>query len=245
MAARSMPRTLRVVVWILRPLLMVLTKRDWRGAERLPEPGYVIAANHLSWTDPVLLGHWMVDHGIVPRYLAKDPLFRVPVLRRILLNTQQIPVYRGTEGAAESMRAAVDAVAAGGIVTIYPEGTMTRDPEVWPMSGRTGAVRVALATGRPLVPIVQWGPQDILFPYDKRLRLFPRRTYRVLVGEPVDLDDLGADPNEAQIVAATGRLMDALTDLLAEVRGERPTGPRIDIHTLGAPRTGYRPEEER
>lgn len=240
-----MSRTMRVIVWVLRPLLMVLTRRDWQGAEKLPEPGYIIAVNHLSWTDPVLFGHWLVDHGIPPRYLAKDPLFGVPGLGPILRATQQIPVYRGTAGAAQSLRAAIDAVNEGGILTIYPEGTMTRDPAAWPMSGRTGAVRIAHATGRPLVPVAQWGPQQILWPYAKRPRFFPRATIHVRVGDPLDLSDLGDHPTEAQIVAATERLMDAITDLQADIRGERPTTPRIDIHTLGAPRTSYRPEEER
>ncbi len=240
-----MSRTLRVIIWVLRPLLMVITRRDWQGAEKLPEPGYVIAVNHLSWTDPVLFGHWLVDHGIAPRFLAKDPLFAVPGLGAILRATQQIPVYRGTAGAAQSLRAAIDAVNEGAVLTIYPEGTMTRDPAGWPMSGRTGAVRIAHATGRPLVPIAQWGPQQILWPYARRPRLFPRATIHVRVGDPLDLSELGDHPTEAQIVAATERLMDAITDLLADIRGERPTTPRIDIHTLGTPRTSYRPEEER
>ncbi|MFD1859789.1 1-acyl-sn-glycerol-3-phosphate acyltransferase [Aeromicrobium camelliae] len=245
MPAPPMSRTMRVIIWVLRPLLMVLTRRDWQGADKLPEPGYIIAVNHLSWTDPVLFGHWLADHGIAPRYLAKDPLFRVAGLGPILRATHQIPVYRGTAGAAQSLRAAIDAVDEGGILTIYPEGTMTRDPAAWPMSGRTGAVRIAHATGRPLVPVAQWGPQQILWPYAKRPRIFPRATIHVRVGDPLDLSDLGAHPTEAQIVAATERLMDAITDLQADIRGERPTTPRIDIHTLGAPRTSYRPEEER
>lgn len=236
---------MRVVIWVLRPVLMVLTKRDWQGSEKLPEAGYVLAVNHLSWTDPILLGHWMADHGIAPRYLAKDPLFAVPLLGKVLRNTQQIPVFRGTAGAAASLRAAIEAVREGGIITFYPEGTMTRDPAAWPMSGHTGAVRVAHATGRPLVPVAQWGPQQILWPYGKRIRLLPRATIQVRVGDPLDLSDLGETPSEEQIVAATDRLMDAITDLQAQIRHERPVAPRIDVHTLRAPRTSYGPKEER
>lgn len=223
---------------------MILTKRDWRGAEKLPEPGYVLAVNHLSWTDPVLFGHWMVDHGITPRYLAKDPLFEVPLLGGLLRRTHQIPVYRGTSEAIVSLKDAITAVGSGGVVTFYPEGTMTRDAAAWPMTGRTGAVRVAHASGRPLVPVAQWGPQQIMFPYSKRVRLFPRVTIHVRVGDPLDLTELGDHPTEEQIHRATDQLMDAITELLVDIRGERPTTPRIDVRKLDPPSTRYRPEEE-
>lgn len=242
----GLPRTVRWVVRILRPLLTVVTKRDWQGAELLPsDGGYVLAPNHISHLDPILISHFMVDHGVTPRFLAKDTLFDVKVIGAIVRTAEQIPVYRSTAGAAESLRAATAAVEAGHVVTIYPEGTITRDRDLWPMSGRTGAVRVALASGRPLVPLAQWGAQDMLWPYSKRLRLLPRRTIHVRVGEPVDLSDLaGQELTEDLLREATTRLTDALTDLLAQIRGERPSGPRVDVHELERPRTNYRPPEE-
>ena len=110
------------------------------------------------------------------------------------------------------------------------------------MTGRTGAVRVALATGRPLVPVMQWGPQDVLWPYSKKLRLFPRKTIHVRVGDPVDLSDLeGKELTEQLLDTATTRLMDALTAMMAEVRGELPTTPRIDVHSLSRPKSNYQP----
>jgi 1-acyl-sn-glycerol-3-phosphate acyltransferase len=240
MERRDFPRTMRLIVLFIRPLLMVLTKRDWQGQEKLPSGGFVLAPNHLSHLDPFLISHFMVDQGISPRFLAKDTLMTLPVGGRILRNAEQIPVYRSTRGAAESLRAAIAAVEAGSVVTIYPEGTITRDPAAWPMTGRTGAVRVALATGRPLVPVMQWGPQDVLWPYSKRLRLFPRRTIHVRVGDPVDLSDLaGRELTEELLDTATNRLMDALTAMMAEVRGELPSTPRIDVHSLSRPKTNY------
>ena len=242
MERRHFPRTLRLIVLFLRPLLMLVTKRDWQGQERLPSGGYVLAPNHISHLDPFLISHFMVDQGIPPRFLAKDTLMSLPVAGRILRGAEQIPVYRSTSGAAESLRAAITAVEEGSVVTIYPEGTITRDPAAWPMTGRTGAVRVALATGRPLVPVMQWGPQDVLWPYSKKLRLFPRKTIHVRVGEPIDLSDLeGREVTEELLDTATNRLMDALTAMMSQVRGELPTTPRIDVHTLGRPRTNYRP----
>jgi len=242
MQRRDFPRTMRLIVLFLRPLLMVLTKRDWQGQEKLPSGGFVLAPNHISHLDPFLISHFMVDQGISPRFLAKDTLMSLPVGGRILRNAEQIPVYRSTSGAAESLRAAIAAVEAGSVVTIYPEGTITRDPGAWPMSGRTGAVRVALATGRPLVPVVQWGPQDLLWPYSKKLRLFPRKTIHVRVGDPVDLSDLeGRELTEELLDTATNRLMDTLTAMMAEVRGELPSAPRIDVHSLGRPKSNYKP----
>ena len=236
------PRTMRLIVLFIRPLLMVLTKRDWQGQEKLPAGGFVLAPNHISHVDPFLISHFMVDQGISPRFLAKDTLMSLPVGGRILRNAEQIPVYRSTAGAAESLRAAIAAVEGGSVVTIYPEGTITRDPAAWPMTGRTGAVRVALATGRPLVPVMQWGPQDVLWPYSKKLRLFPRKTIHVRVGDPVDLSDLeGQQLTEQLLDTATTRLMDALTAMMAEVRGELPTTPRIDVHSLSRPKSNYKP----
>ena len=237
---RPLPPVLRVVVWVLRPLFMVVMKRDWRGDEHLPrEGGYVLAANHLSYVDPCVLGHWIVDHDIVPRYLVKDTLFAIPVIGRLLVAARQIPVYRGTGAAAQSLSAAVEAVQDGGIIAIYPEGTMTRDADAWPMSGRDGAVRVALATGAPLVPVAQWGPQEIMWPYRREFKLFPRKTMHVRVGEPIDLTGLGPDATGEQVHAATERLMDAITALQGQIRGELPTTPRIDVRTLKKPKTRY------
>lgn len=238
--SRPLPPVLRVVVAVLRPIFMVTMKRDWRGDEHLPrDGGYVLAPNHLSYIDPFVLGHWMVDHDIPPRFLVKDPLFAVPVIGRLLRAARQIPVYRGTGAAADSLRAATEAVAEGGIIAIYPEGTMTRDPAAWPMSGRDGAVRTALATGAPLVPVAQWGPQAIMWPYRREFRLLPRKTMHVRVGAPIDLGGLDENATVAQVQAATERLMDAITALQAEIRGELPATPRIDVRSLKKPKTRY------
>lgn len=237
---RHFPRTLRVIVFLLRPIFMALTKRDWQGQANLPSGGYVFAPNHVSHLDPFLIAHFMIDQGIPPRFLVKDTLMSVPVCGTILRNARQIPVYRGTAGAGESLHAAIAAVEDGSVVTIYPEGTITRDPGAWPMSGHTGAVRVALATDKPLVPVMQWGPQAILWPYTKRPHLFPRKTIHVRVGKPLDLTDLAGRPLTEEVLReATDRLMASLTEMMSEVRGELPSTPPIDVHTLSRPRTNY------
>jgi 1-acyl-sn-glycerol-3-phosphate acyltransferase len=242
MQRRPVPRTIKVIKFLIRPLLMVFTKRDWKGMENLPEGGFVLAPNHVSHLDPFVISHFMLDNNIPPQFLAKDTLVEAKWFGWILRTADQIPVYRSTEGAAESLRAASAAVENGKVVTIYPEGTITRDPAVWPMTGRTGAVRVALATGKPLVPLMQWGPQEILWPYAKKVRLLPRKTMHIRVGKPIDLSAYAGKPlTEAVLHEATGVLMDTLTSMLAEVRGELPSTPRIDVHTLSRPRSNYKP----
>lgn len=241
---RSTPPVLRPFVWVLRPIFWAVTKREWRGSQNLPSSGgYVLAPNHLSYVDPFMLGHWLVAHGIPPRYMIKDPLFGVPVIGWILRHVDQIPVYRGTGAAADSVQAAIEAVRDGKVIVVYPEGTMTRDPQGWPMSGRNGAVRTAHAAGVPLVPVAQWGPQEIMWPYRREFRLFPRKTMHIRVGEPIDLSGLGDDPTDAEVAAATDRLMNAITDLQAEIRGDLPTTPRIDVRTLKKPRSTLEEKE--
>ncbi|HPU12212.1 MAG TPA: lysophospholipid acyltransferase family protein [Aeromicrobium sp.] len=236
--ARPFPPMVWVVVALLRPLFTVATKRDRRGIAKLPPAGgYVIAANHLSYIDPFLLGFWATDQGVPPRFLFKDSLLEVPIVGWVLRKARQIPVHRGTDSASDSLRDAIAAVDAGQVVIVYPEGTMTRDPACWPMTGRTGAVRIAHETGKPLFPVAQWGAQDIIWPYKKGFHPFPRKTIHIWVGDPIDLTDLGANPTEDQLLAKTAVLMAAITELQAQIRGELPATPPIDVHTLDTPNT--------
>lgn len=230
MRQREMSRALRFIRFLVRPLLMVFTKRDWRGAEHLPDTGFVLAANHISHLDPFTFAHFCVDNGIPPRYLAKAAVVDLPVVGRLVRGSQQIPVYRGTATAVGAFSAAVEAVELGSCVIIYPEGTITRDPDLWPMGGKTGAARVSLETGCPVIPAAQWGPHEILAPYAKRVRLFPRKTMHVRVGPPVDLDDLRGQPITTELLAeATVRIIDSIAAQLSVVRGEPVPSERISL----------------
>lgn len=219
------------VVRLLHLLVRPLTRRDWRGQAKVPLTGGVVfVVNHISNVDPLAVGQFMAYSGRWPRFLAKASLFRVPVLGRVLRACGQIPVQRGSRLSANAVVAAEDAVAAGRAVVIYPEGTITRDPQLWPMLGRTGAARVALKTVCPVVPIGQWGAQEILYGHHLGFpRIWPRKTLRILVGEPVGLDDLRDQPLTAALLEqATTRIMDAITALVAELRGEDPPAERFD-----------------
>ena len=222
--------TYRIVARVVRTFLFATTRRDWRGAEHLPaEGGFIAAANHLTEVDPLTFAHYLWDHGRTPRVLAKASLFRVPVVGPVLRRTGQIPVHRDTAAAGDSLRAAVVAVEAGECVAVFPEGTLTRDPDLWPMVGRTGVARLALMTRAPVVPVAQWGMQDLLARYGKLLRPFPPKHVTVVAGPPVDLSDLYDRPlDTATLREATERVMTAITELLEPIRGEKAPEVRFD-----------------
>ncbi|MCY9555622.1 1-acyl-sn-glycerol-3-phosphate acyltransferase, partial [Paenibacillus apiarius] len=129
---------------LVKPLMTVWTRRTWRGMEHLRRDGGVILVpNHISHADPLVVAHYIYDAGRWPRFLGKASVFRVPVVGWILHRCQQIPVERGTVEAVKSLDKLVAALAEGGAVVIYPEGTTTREPDLWPMKGKTGAARLA------------------------------------------------------------------------------------------------------
>lgn len=211
----------RLAVFILKPFLTLFTKRDWRGTQYLAgDGGIVLAANHLSWFDPLAISHILWENDRPPRFLAKDALFTVPFVGWVLRDTGQIPVVRGTRDAALAVEAAVDAARRGECVVVYPEGTITKDPDLWPARAKSGAARIALTAGVPLVPMAHWGAQEVMGPYRKEFRILPRKTMRVAVGPPVDLDDLRDRELTAEVLSiASTRLMEAITGLLEQLRG--------------------------
>lgn len=201
---------------------MVLTRRIWLGQEHVPATGgVVVACNHLSEFDPIAIAHYVYDAGRFPRFLGKDGVFAIPVVGRLLSRLGQIPVYRESTRAGEALRAAVDAAREGACVVVYPEATITRDPALWPMTGKTGAVRIALSAGVPLVPLATWGAQDLL-PYHGRPRPLPRKTVRIKVGPPVPLAAYeGLADDAAAMAEATDVVMRSIAEQLAPLRGER------------------------
>ena len=250
MARRRIGPWYRLAVIVLRPLMTALTRRNWQGAENLPVGvGFVVVVNHISYVDPFTFGHFMYDNGYLPRFLTKESVFRTPFIGRVVSGAQQIPVYRETADAAASYAAAVDAVRRGECVVIYPEGTLTRDPDLWPMRGKTGAARIALATGCPVIPVAQWGAQRILPPYHHWPRLLPRHDSDVRAGRPVDLARFGGVEVTATILKeATDQVMADLTGLLEQIRGEVAPAQRWDPKAGGQSPIGNpnrRPEQDR
>ncbi len=240
MAKQRRGWALSLVVTLLRAPVVALTKRDWRGGEYLPaDGGCLLATNHVSEFDPIPFGHFVIDNGRQPRFLGKAEVFAVPVIGKIITSAGQIPVNRRTTDAAKALGAAVAAVEAGECVVVYPEGTISRDPDLWPMIGKSGAARIALTTGCPVIPCAQWGPQHLLAPYARKPRLFPRKTMHVWAGPAVDLSDLYGKPlTTAVLLEATARIMAAITALLEQIRSEPAPVQRFDPRKAGVPDIG-------
>jgi 1-acyl-sn-glycerol-3-phosphate acyltransferase len=230
----------RVAVPIVRFALLLTTKPNWRDGTNIPaEGGCLLVVNHISEVDPFVVAHLVWNHGRVPRYLAKAGLFHNRLFGYLLRNLGQIPVERASRNAAGAFTAAVEAVRRGEVVIVYPEGTLTRDPDLWPMTAKSGAARIALETGCPVIPIGQWGAQRLLAPYASRPDLFPRKRIDMVVGEPVDLSELeGQNVTPALIDRATDTIMDAITAQVAEARGETPPAVRFDSRAAGVAEFG-------
>ena len=211
---------IRLCVLALYPLDAVLFRLRWRGLDKVPATGGVIyAINHTSHLDTVLMARAVWQSGRIPRFMIKDGAFKLPLIGKILHGAKQIPVHRASANAAQSLSDAVDALNSGEAVIIYPEGTLTRDPEQWPMQAKTGIARlVLLCPDVPVVPVGQWGAQHLR---RRKWRAFTRRTHQVLVGDPLDLSRHRGQPMTAPVLREiTDEIMCRVRELVAELRGE-------------------------
>jgi len=177
----STEKTRPSVFWplagVVVPLVSLMARIEIVGAEKLPRTGaFVLAANHHSEIDPLIVAVAVWRMGRAPRFMAKESLFRIPVVGWALRATGMVPVARTASSAAarETIQTSRTLVEHGRGVVVYPEGSLTRDPELWPMRGKTGAVRLALTGDIPLIPMAQWGAQQLMPRYG-RLRLWPPR----------------------------------------------------------------------
>jgi 1-acyl-sn-glycerol-3-phosphate acyltransferase len=217
-------RWIWLAVVLIKPITALIFKCRWRGQEHVPPTGGVIlVANHVSQADWLTFAEFTWDSGRIPRFLAKDSLFRVKGVRSLLRGAKQIPVSRGTAAARHSLDDAVAALERGECVCIYPEGTTTKDPDWWPMVPRTGVARLALSTDVPVVPVAQWGPQLALDVERHKVRPLPRHEVWAVAGPPIDLSAYKGRPLTAELLREVSDLvMGVVRDQLAEVRGEPP-----------------------
>lgn len=230
----------KVAAAVLRPLMTAITRRDWQGSEKIPKSGPAIfVCNHLSYLDPLSFAHFLYNNGRAPRYLGKDSIFKVPLVGAFIRAAGQIPVSRESKDAIEGFQHAIAALKAGHLVAIYPEGTLTRDVNLWPMRGKTGAARLALQTGAPVYPCASWGPEKVIPPYGKKIKLFPRTKVSIVVGDPVDLSKWrGKESDRDAVQEASDAIMDEITKLLENLRGEKAPKERLDLRNTNLPRTG-------
>lgn len=220
----------RLLAFLILPFMSLIARYDIQNAEKLPRTGAVVVSpNHYSEIDPIVVGVVIWKLGRAPRYLAKASLFTVPVLGWLLRKSGQIPVERSGRRGSDPLAAAGKLADEGRVVVIYPEGSLTRDPDLWPMRGKTGAVRMALEAGVPLIPMAHWGTQLVMPRYGKRISLFPRKTIHIRFGDPVNLSAFrGRKLDSRALVEATEILMKDIAALFGELRGETPPLERWD-----------------
>lgn len=228
---KSRPSIFWALAAIIVPLVSAIARFRIADGRKLPRHGAcIIAPNHCTEIDPVMIGIAVWKLGRLPRFLAKESLFRVPVLGWIMRKSGQVPVARSGRGRGAATLTAAQKIAADGrVVVIYPEGSLTRDPDMWPMRGKTGAARMALEHDIPVIPMAHWGAQQVMARYGKKISVFPRKTIAVKVGDPVDLSAFrGRSLDMATLNEATDAIMAAITDLLADLRGEKAPETRWD-----------------
>lgn len=208
---------------VLTPIMTPWVKFSVTGEENLPtEGGFLLVSNHLSNVDPLCLCWYFMKRNTAVRFLAKKSMFSVPVFGWIIKGMGLIPVNRDSNPSAV-LAPTREALTAGEVVGIYPEGTLTRDPDQWPMEFKSGAARLALDTGVTVIPLSQWGPQDIMAPYNaKGMDMRPGRRISYHFGAPVDLSDLigpaGSEDHDA-VNAATARILQAVREGVGQLRG--------------------------
>lgn len=217
-----------VVILVLYTPASLLIRIRYCNLAKLPQQGgAIVVVNHVSHVDPFLAAKMVLDGGRRPRFLAKDSIFDVPLVGTAMRRMGHIPVKRGSLDARQSFAAAVTALNNGGVIVLHPEGTVTRDPDGWPMAGKTGAARLALlAPGVPVIPVAQWGVQKQIDLYRKRVKLIPRPRHVLSVGDPIDLSQYYGHAADAAILRqVTEVIMRRLRSDVAELRDEpAPTG---------------------
>lgn len=235
----------------LFPLTRLLARRRYVGAYRIPEHGAaLIVANHISHVDPIFDVVYVRETGRMPHVLAKASLWKIPLIGKILTHTQQIPVERGNGAGQKALAAATEVLNSGGVVVIYPEGTVTKDPDGWPMRPRAGVAALALSGEFPVIPVVHWGTNHVYRSYGagRKFTPLPRKDVHVVAGEPIDLSQWRGQPIDNRAIRDVSFLiMERIRDMLADLRGQdapealfnpkahRPTEPSGPVEKTGTP----------
>lgn len=214
------------VVAVISRLRVAKHRGRRRAARALPAGPIIIVSNHASYADGVMLALVCRRMGRSVRLLATAGVFRAPVVGWLARRVGFIPVQRGADNAADALEPAAEALAAGEAIGIFPEGRTTRDPNHWPERAKTGAVRLALRTGAPIVPVAMVGTHRVVrrdHPFRSILvNVVLRPKVLTEVGEPIDLVALAgsSDPTHDEVRALSDLVMGRIVDLVAELREE-------------------------
>lgn len=212
---------------VMYPLSFLLGRKKTSGRKNIEiNGGYLLVANHISHLDPLYDSVTVHQSGRIPRFMAKASLWKVPVLGKALAGSDQIPVERSGAGAGQkALELAIDALNSGRVVLIYPEGTVTRDPDYWPMKPRPGIGSLALAGDFPVIPVAHWGSHQVYTSYieGRRFKPLPRKDVHTVFGPPIDLTELRSRPVDTRSIRdATLLIMNTVRDMVGEIRGETP-----------------------
>ncbi len=222
--------------------LQIERQRGRRAAARtLPNGPIIVISNHPSYADGVLLALACRRMGRSLRLLATSGVFGAPVLGTVARKLGFIKVKRGAADASTSLDEAAHALAEGEAVGIFPEGRLTRDPMMWPERAKTGAVRLALRTAAPIVPVAMVGAHRVVSQHKVvptlLTNLFRRPKVATRVGAPIDVRQLmnigpTTEPTVDEVRLAADLVMARLVAVVGQLRGERapePHGvPRIE-----------------
>ncbi len=202
----------QVAMPLARPELLLYAKLDISGTEHIPAEGPgIICGNHRSYFDPLAIGYALAQRGRPVRFLGKKEVFDAPVIGDLMRAAGGIRVDRGT-GSDQPLEEAAQALRAGELVAIMPQGTIPRgraffDPE---LKGRWGAARLAALTGAPVIPLGLWGTEQV-WPRNSRLpnvlNFVNPPPVTVTIGPPVELGRTDPDADTKAIMAAIAALL--------------------------------------
>lgn len=232
---------IRLLANILRPFVRFLYKIELTGTENLPKSGgYVLAANHVTTLDALAVAYMMYFRlHRAPHFLAKEGLFRTPIVGPVLLACGQIPVFRSGRNNTDPMQSAYDVLNAGHIIGIFPEGTLTREPNQWPMRARTGAIRLSLETGVPIIPVGQWGTEAVMETYSSKIRPKPWHKVRIVIGKPISMEPYkDKKMSTDDLVELSDQVMVEITKIVEDIRGEKAPAKRFVPSEHGLPEHG-------
>ena len=206
--------------------LPILLWFNWRfeGLEYIPRQGPVIvAANHISYFDPLAHGYFLISAKRHPRFLAKIEMFNNKIIGPVLRGMRHIPVRRGS-GDHGPVEFGLKALREGDMVMIYPESTITTNPDFSPMKGKSGIGRIALASGAPVIPLAVWGSAPVWQKGGRKNRNFKYgRPIWVKAGPPLDFSRFeGRKDDPAAIREVTDEVMAQLSLLVDDLRSRYP-----------------------
>lgn len=202
---------------ILKPPLAAWFRWNIEGAHKIPRSGpAILAFNHIAYLDPFAAAYVVDAVGRRPRFLAKAELFDDKRIAWILRGAGQIPVKRGTRQAPMALDHALAALEKGEVVVIFPEGTITSDPDLHPMQAKSGIARLASKSGAPVLPCGLWGTANVWAKGYRKHWWPPKQDICVTIGDPMSFSGRG---DSIDAWRQTGQeIMDEIAVLVAGLR---------------------------